>query len=72
MCKSCATVRPLAASDAVEHHGKLPGDDRVLLELSGIWPMCANLVLAIACSGLPIPVDMHVHEITNCKVKRTS
>ncbi|MCX2727141.1 endonuclease III [Thermomicrobium sp. 4228-Ro] len=40
-------------------------DETFLLQLPGVGPKCAHLVLGIAC-GLPrIAVDVHVHRITN-------
>jgi len=37
-----------------------------LTALSGVGPKCANLVLGIACNKpAGIPVDVHVHRITN-------
>jgi endonuclease-3 len=57
---------------AIAHHvvthfgGTLPCDFDALTSLSGVGPKCANLVLGIAC-GKPagIPVDIHVHRVTN-------
>ncbi len=40
-------------------------DETFLLQLPGVGPKCAHLVLALAC-GIPrIAVDVHVHRITN-------
>ncbi|MCX7623746.1 MAG: endonuclease III [Thermomicrobium sp.] len=40
-------------------------EETFLLQLPGVGPKCANLVLGIAC-GIPrVAVDVHVHRITN-------
>jgi endonuclease-3 len=49
----------------LERGGEVPRSREGLLELPGIGPKCANLVLA-HCFGKPaIAVDTHVHRISN-------
>jgi endonuclease-3 len=48
-----------------EHGGSLPCDAEVLLDLPGVGPKCAGLVLGIACGQAFIGVDVHVHRVTN-------
>jgi endonuclease-3 len=46
--------------------GRLPCDFDTLTSLSGVGPKCANLTLGIACDQPGgIPVDIHVHRVTN-------
>jgi endonuclease-3 len=54
------------ARRAVEAHGgALPCDADVLLDLPGVGPKCAGLVLGIASGQAHIGVDIHVHRVTN-------
>jgi endonuclease-3 len=48
-----------------EYGGELPCDREVLLDLHGVGPKCANLVLGIACGEPFISVDVHVHRVCN-------
>jgi adenine-specific DNA glycosylase len=48
-----------------EHNGELPCDDSELRSFKGVDPKRANLVLAIACGGPRIAVDVGVHRVTN-------
>jgi endonuclease-3 len=59
------TIRGIAERTVEEHGGTLPGDREVLLDLHGVGPKCANLVLGIACGQPHIGVDVHVHRIVN-------
>ena len=49
-----------------DYGGELPAERDVVLELPGIGPKCGNLALGIA-AGKPfgVPVDIHVHRVTN-------
>jgi endonuclease-3 len=60
------TIHGIAKRVVSEFGGQLPCDFDSLTSFDGIGPKCANLVLGIAC-GKPsgIPVDIHVHRITN-------
>ncbi len=58
-------IRTIARRAAEAFGGELPCDAEGLMELPGVGPKCAHLVLGIAC-GLPyISVDIHVHRVTN-------
>jgi endonuclease III len=47
------------------HGGRLPCEEGALLELPGIGPKCAHLILGVACRQAYIGVDVHVHRVTN-------
>lgn len=56
------------ARRALAEGGDLPCDEEFLLALSGVGPKCANLALGIACgpeAASHVPVDIHVHRVTN-------
>ena len=53
------------AERIIERGGRVPDTQEELVDLPGIGPKCANLVLA-HCFGKPfIAVDTHVHRISN-------
>jgi endonuclease III len=60
------TIHAIATQVEKDFGGDLPCDFDALISLSGVGPKCANLTLGIAC-GKPtgIPVDIHVHRVTN-------
>ncbi len=59
------TLRTIAERLARQSPAHSLCDPSSLLELPGVGPKCANLVLGIAC-GIPrIAVDTHVHRIVN-------
>ena len=60
------TIHAIARRVEEEFGGELPCDFEGLTGFAGVGPKCANLVLGIAC-GKPtgIPVDIHVHRVTN-------
>jgi len=60
------TIHGIATQVNDEFAGDLPCDFEILTSLSGVGPKCANLVLGIAChKPTGIPVDVHVHRVTN-------
>jgi endonuclease-3 len=61
------TIHAIARRVVDEFGGELPGDFDTLTSFAGVGPKCANLVLGIACDrpGGGIPVDIHVHRVTN-------
>jgi endonuclease-3 len=59
------SIRSIATRALKEHGGQLPCDAEALLELPGVGPKCANLVLGISCGQSMIGVDIHVHRVTN-------
>jgi endonuclease III len=60
------TIHALATRVMGEFGGALPCDFGTLTGFAGVGPKCANLTLGIACdSPGGIPVDIHVHRVTN-------
>jgi endonuclease-3 len=60
------TIHAIAARVIKEFGGQLPCDFETLTSFSGVGPKCANLALGIACDKPGgIPVDIHVHRVTN-------
>ena len=60
------SIHQIARQIVEEFGGKLPCDFQSLTSLAGVGPKCANLVLGIACrTPIGIPVDIHVHRVTN-------
>ena len=60
------TIHAIARRVVDEFGGQLPCDFDTLTSLSGVGPKCANLTLGIACDRPGgIPVDIHVHRVTN-------
>jgi endonuclease-3 len=60
------TIHSIARRVVDEFGGRLPCDFDTLTSFSGVGPKCANLVLGIACDRPGgIPVDIHVHRVTN-------
>src|SRR5207248_2739933 len=60
------TIHVIAQRVVKEFGGELPCDFGVLTSFAGIGPKCANLTLGIACDKPGgIPVDIHVHRVTN-------
>jgi endonuclease-3 len=58
-------IHAIARRAVTEHGGALRCEREVLLDLHGVGPKCANLVLGIACGQPFIGVDIHVHRVTN-------
>jgi endonuclease-3 len=60
------TIHALAKRVVKEFGGELPCDLETLTSFSGVGPKCANLALGISCDKPGgIPVDIHVHRVTN-------
>jgi endonuclease-3 len=59
------SIRTIARRAVDEFAGELPADAEVLMDLPGIGPKCANLVLGIAVGRPCISVDIHVHRVVN-------
>jgi endonuclease III len=60
------TIHTIAREAVHTFGGELPCDFDALTSLAGVGPKCANLVLGIAChKPTGIPVDIHVHRVTN-------
>ncbi len=59
-------IHAIARRVVEEHEGDLPCDRSLLLSFDGVGPKCAGLALGIACKKPEhIPVDVHVHRVTN-------
>ncbi len=59
-------IHAIAARCDQEFGGELPPDPDVVLSFRGVGPKCANLALGIgAGKSLGVPVDIHVHRVTN-------
>lgn len=60
------SIRAIATTVVQQFGGELPCDFDTLTQLPGVGPKCANLVLGISCDRPGgIPVDIHVHRVTN-------
>jgi endonuclease-3 len=60
------TIHAIARRVVSEFGSELPCDFDTLTSFAGVGPKCANLVLGIACDRPGgIPVDIHVHRVTN-------
>ena len=60
------TIHAIARRVVNEFGGSVPCDFDTLTGFSGVGPKCANLTLGIACDRTGgIPVDIHVHRVTN-------
>ena len=60
------TIHAIAVRTVEELGGEVPCDFEALTRFAGVGPKCANLVLGIAChKPIGIPVDIHVHRVTN-------
>ena len=60
------TIHAIAKRVVKEFGGELPCDIDTMTSFSGVGPKCANLALGIACDRPGgIPVDIHVHRVTN-------
>src|SRR5437763_13519140 len=58
-------IAAIARRAVDEFGGELPADTATLLDLPGVGPKCANLVLGIAAGRPCISVDVHVHRVVN-------
>jgi len=59
-------IHAIAARCVEEFGGELPPERDVVLNFRGVGPKCANLALGIgAGKPLGVPVDIHVHRVTN-------
>lgn len=59
-------IHQIARRTVREFAGELPCDFETLTSFQGVGPKCANLAMGIACDKPHgIPVDIHVHRVTN-------
>lgn len=59
------TMLGIAQTVINQYNGQLPADYKLLTDLKGVGPKCANLVLGIAAHKPAISVDSHVHRVVN-------
>lgn len=59
------TMLGIAKTVIEQYGGQLPANYKLLTELKGVGPKCANLVLGIAAQQPAISVDSHVHRVVN-------
>jgi endonuclease-3 len=64
--RKAGQIHAIARRVVEEYAGELPCERSLLLSFDGVGPKCANLALGVACSRPEhIPVDVHVHRVTN-------
>jgi endonuclease-3 len=63
--RKAAQIKEIARIVVERFGGDLPCDGEVMQSFAGVGPKCANLALGIACGQPTIPVDIHVHRVTN-------
>jgi len=59
------TIKHVSKVLLEKYKGKVPDNKEKLLEIKGIGPKTANVVLSFAFNKLVIPVDVNVHRIAN-------
>ncbi|HZY94336.1 MAG TPA: endonuclease III [Candidatus Bathyarchaeia archaeon] len=59
------TVKKIARIILDQYHGRVPREKEKLLELPSVGPKTANCVLVYGFKQPAIPVDTHVHRISN-------
>ena len=59
------TMQGIAQTVIKQYNGELPVNYKLLTDLKGVGPKCANLVLGIAAKKPAISVDSHVHRVVN-------
>ena len=59
------TIKHVSKILLQDYKGKVPNSKEKLLEIKGIGPKTANIVLSFAFNQLVIPVDVNVHRISN-------
>ena len=64
--KKKARVLQSVSREILEHfQGKVPSTKEELLSIKGVGPKTANIVLSFAFGKEVLPVDVHVHVISN-------
>lgn len=59
------TIKHVSKVLIKKYRGKVPASKEKLLEIKGIGPKTANIVLNFAFNQLVIPVDVNVHRVVN-------
>lgn len=63
--KKARTLKHVSKVILEKYGGKVPNDKDELLSIKGIGPKTANIVLCFAFNRCVIPVDVHVHVVSN-------
>ena len=63
--KKARTLKHVSKVLLRENGGKVPNNKEKLLAIKGIGPKTANIVLCFAFNKTVIPVDVHVHTVSN-------
>lgn len=63
--KKARTLKHVSKVILRKYKGKVPNDKEELLSIKGIGPKTANIVLCFAFNKFVIPVDVHVHIVSN-------
>jgi endonuclease-3 len=59
------TILEIAKTAIEKFGGARPCSVEKLMELKGVGPKCAHLVVGVACGQKRVSVDIHVHRVTN-------
>jgi len=63
--KKARTLKHVSKVLLKEYNGKVPNDKEKLMEIKGIGPKTANIVLCFAFGECVLPIDTHCHRIPN-------
>lgn len=63
--KKARTLKHVSEIILEKYKGKVPNNKQDLLSIKGIGPKTANIVLCFAFNQCVIPVDVHVHVVSN-------
>jgi len=63
--KKARTLKHVSKVILDKYNGKVPDNKEELLSIKGIGPKTANIVLCFAFNKIVIPVDVHVHVVSN-------
>jgi endonuclease-3 len=63
--KKARTLQHVSSVLLEKYKGKVPNNRERLLSIKGIGPKTANIVLCFAYNRCVIPVDVHVHVVSN-------
>jgi endonuclease-3 len=63
--KKARVLKSVSKEILTRFHGKVPSTEEELLSIKGIGRKTANIVLSFAFGKAVIPVDVHVHVISN-------
>ena len=63
--KKARVLKSVSKEILIHFHGKVPDTEEELLSIKGVGRKTANIVLSFAFGKAVIPVDVHVHVISN-------